>query len=111
MAQVFPLFENVNDGRRTPAVNILDRLGSVHTLVKSCQMYRWNFNLVLGEPGGDLMGAFHEFYARDTSRKIKSVFKAKGMSGKHLTGTVIYGYLWDEGQSAAQPPPSRPGNA
>ena len=38
----------------------------------------------------------NEFYARDTSRKIRSVFKAKGMSGKHLTGTVIYGYLWDE---------------
>ena len=38
----------------------------------------------------------NEYYARDTSKKIKSVFKAKGMSGKHLTGTVIYGYLWDE---------------
>ncbi len=38
----------------------------------------------------------NEFFVRDTSRKIKSVFKAKGMSGKHLTGTVIYGYLWDE---------------
>ena len=38
----------------------------------------------------------NEFYARDTSRKILSVFKSKGMSGKHLTGTVIYGYLWDE---------------
>ena len=38
----------------------------------------------------------NEFYARDTSRKIRSVFKSKGMSGKHLTGTVIYGYLWDE---------------
>ncbi|HFH9925019.1 recombinase family protein [Weissella paramesenteroides] len=38
----------------------------------------------------------HEFYARDTSRKIKSTFKTKGMSGKHCTGTVIYGYLWDE---------------
>ena len=38
----------------------------------------------------------NEFYARDTSRKIHSVFKSKGMSGKHLTGTVIYGYLWDE---------------
>ena len=24
------------------------------------------------------------------------MFKAKGMSGKHMTGTVIYGYLWDE---------------
>ena len=38
----------------------------------------------------------NEFYARDTSRKIRSVFKSKGMTGKHLTGTVIYGYLWDE---------------
>ena len=38
----------------------------------------------------------NEFFVRDTSRKIKSVFKAKGMTGKHLTGTVIYGYLWDE---------------
>ena len=37
-----------------------------------------------------------EDYARNTSRKIKSVFKAKGMSGKHVTGTVIYGYLWGE---------------
>ena len=36
------------------------------------------------------------FTPRDTSRKIRSVFKSKGMSGKHLTGTVIYGYLWDE---------------
>ena len=38
----------------------------------------------------------NEFYARDTSRKIRSVFKSKGMSGKHLTGTVIYGYLREE---------------
>jgi len=36
----------------------------------------------------------NEWYARDTSRKIKSTFKAKGMSGKHCTGTVLYGYLW-----------------
>ena len=36
----------------------------------------------------------HEWYARDTSKKIKSTFKTKGMSGKHCTGTVIYGYLW-----------------
>ena len=39
------------------------------------------------------LNIMYEFYARDTSRKIKSVFKAKGMSGKHMTGTVIYGYL------------------
>ena len=38
----------------------------------------------------------NEWYARDTSKKIKSTFKTKGMMGKHLTGTVIYGYLWNE---------------
>ena len=43
-----------------------------------------------------ITNVMNEFYARDTSRKIRSVFKSKGMSGKHLTGTVIYGYLWDE---------------
>jgi len=38
----------------------------------------------------------NEYYLRDTSRKIKSVFQAKGKSGKHVTGTVIYGYLWNK---------------
>ena len=31
----------------------------------------------------------NEFYARDTSRKIRSVFKSKGMSGKHLTAPLF----------------------
>ena len=38
----------------------------------------------------------NEYDARDTSRKIRSTFQSKGKSGKHLTGTVIYGYLWNE---------------
>ena len=38
----------------------------------------------------------NEYYARDTSRKIRSTFQSKGKSGKHLTGLVIYGYLWNE---------------
>ena len=38
MAQVFALFENMDNG--APSINILDRLGSVHSLVKSCQMHR-----------------------------------------------------------------------
>jgi DNA invertase Pin-like site-specific DNA recombinase len=38
----------------------------------------------------------NEYYARDTSRKLKSSFKTKGMAGKHCTGQVTYGYLWDE---------------
>lgn len=38
----------------------------------------------------------NEWYARDTSKKIRSVLKSKGMSGRHMTGTVIYGYFWDD---------------
>lgn len=37
------------------------------------------------------LNIMYEFYARDTSRKIKSVFKAKGMSGEHLIGLEGYG--------------------
>ena len=36
---------------------------------------------------------FNEFYARDTSRKIRAVFKAKGERGERLTGTLPFGYL------------------
>ncbi len=38
---------------------------------------------------------FNEFYAKDTSRKIRAVFKAKGHSGKPLTTVPPYGYLKD----------------
>ena len=41
----------------------------------------------------------NEWYARDTSKKIRSTFQAKGKTGKHLTGTVIYGYLWNESRT------------
>lgn len=34
---------------------------------------------------------FNDWFARDTSKKIKAVFKAKGHSGKHL-GRPPYGY-------------------
>jgi DNA invertase Pin-like site-specific DNA recombinase len=36
-----------------------------------------------------------EWYARDTSKKIKSVFAAKGRSGKPTTSTPPYGYMKD----------------
>lgn len=35
----------------------------------------------------------NEWYARDTSKKIRSVFKAKGKSGKHVSSCPPYGYL------------------
>lgn len=42
----------------------------------------------------------NEYYARDTSRKIRSTFQSKGKSGKHVTGLVIYGYLADLNEQA-----------
>ena len=38
---------------------------------------------------------FNEFYARDTSRKIRAVNKAKGERGVPLTTNVPYGYVKD----------------
>lgn len=38
----------------------------------------------------------NEWYARDTSKKIKSTFKAKGKSGKHVASITPYGYLKDK---------------
>ena len=34
----------------------------------------------------------NEWYAKDTSKKIRSVMKAKGQAGEHLTTSPIYGY-------------------
>ncbi len=37
----------------------------------------------------------NEWYARDSSRKIRSVFKARALEGKHVSPSVPYGYLRD----------------
>ena len=34
----------------------------------------------------------NEWYARDTSKKVKAVLRAKGMSGKHVSSVPPYGY-------------------
>jgi hypothetical protein len=38
------------------------------------------------------MNIMAEWYARDTSRKVKAVLHAKGSSGKHMTNSALYGY-------------------
>ena len=38
---------------------------------------------------------FNEWYARDTSKKIRAVFKTKGNSGKHLSSNPPFGYIKD----------------
>jgi DNA invertase Pin-like site-specific DNA recombinase len=41
------------------------------------------------------MNIMAEWYARDTSRKIKTVLHAKGNDGKHMTNSALYGYRKD----------------
>ena len=38
---------------------------------------------------------FNEWYVRDTSKKIRAVFRAKAIAGEHVTGHVPYGYMKD----------------
>lgn len=38
---------------------------------------------------------FNEWYAKDTSKKIRAVFRTKGNSGKHLTNNPPFGYKKD----------------
>ena len=43
-----------------------------------------------------LKNVFNEWMVKDTSKKIKAVFRSKGMSGKPLTSQSPYGYVKDE---------------
>ena len=36
---------------------------------------------------------FNEWYAKDTSKKIRAVMKVKGNAGEHLTTLPPYGYM------------------
>ena len=42
---------------------------------------------------------FNEWLVRDTSKKIKAVKRAKGMSGKPVTSKPVYGYFMDEDEN------------
>ena len=49
-----------------------------------------------GENGlAPIRNLFNEWYIRDCSRKITSVLRARGMSGKHTSNHCIYGYKKD----------------
>ena len=43
-----------------------------------------------------LKNVFNEWMVKDTSKKIKAVFRSKGMSGKPITSQPVYGYLKGE---------------
>ena len=46
-----------------------------------------------------LRNLFNEWLVRDTSKKIKTVKKSKGMSGKPVTSKPVYGYVMDEDEN------------
>ena len=46
-----------------------------------------------------LRNLFNEWLVRDTSKKIKAVKRAKGMSGKPVTSKPVNGYLMDEDEN------------
>lgn len=51
-----------------------------------------------------LRNTINEWYEQDTSKKIRAVFRAKGISGKRLSTQALYGYLWDsEGNLTTDP--------
>lgn len=41
------------------------------------------------------LNIMNEWYARDTSRKVKASYRVKGMEGKHLANHPPYGYVKD----------------
>ncbi len=42
---------------------------------------------------------FNEFYAKDTSKKIRAVWKAKGTAGERIASVPVYGYKKDPNDS------------
>ena len=79
--------------------NFIFQLLTVQVLGDDCTPFRNIMNEYYARGDDDFTpfrNIMNEYYARDTSRKIRSTFQSKGKSGKHLTGTVIYGYLWNE---------------
>ena len=38
---------------------------------------------------------FNDFYAKDTSKKVKAIIRARGQRGFHVTSPPPYGYVWN----------------
>ena len=90
-----PVYYHGFSGQLQCAINRIYALDKPKKLKKAALILSSGSDHVYG-------GAIYEYqnsflnYARDISKKIRSTFQAKGKAGRHLTGTVIYGYLWDE---------------
>ena len=74
---------------RANAVSLEDFLRTQgETLIKSGREYRWKEHDSLTVRGSK--------WFRHSQSEGCLLYPSKGKSGKHLTGLVIYGYLWNE---------------
>ena len=103
------MMDEVSNGNvETIILKDMSRLGRDYLQVGECMEYlrKNGVRLIAINDGVDTFkgdddftpfrNIMNEWYARDTSKKIKSVFKAKGMSGKHVASVCPYGYLKDK---------------
>lgn len=105
------LMDDVNDGKvRTIVVKDMSRLGRDYLkvgLYTEITFPEAGVRFIAINDGVDsessvdndftpFRNIINEWYAKDTSKKIRAVFKAKGMSGKHLCTLPPYGYRKDE---------------
>ncbi len=105
------LMDDVNEGKvRTIIVKDMSRLGRDYlkvgfyteiTFPEANVRFIAINDQVDSESGADndftpFRNIINEWYAKDTSKKIRAVFKAKGMSGKHLCTIPPYGYKKDD---------------
>ena len=105
------LMDDVNEGKvRTIIVKDMSRLGRDYlkvgfyteiTFPEANVRFIAINDQVDSESGTDndftpFRNIINEWYAKDTSKKIRAVFKAKGMSGKHLCTIPPYGYRKDD---------------
>lgn len=103
--QMMDMVESGNVGQI--CIKDMSRLGRDHLRVglfleqllhKSIRLIAVAENIDTSKGEDDFMpfrNLFAEWHARDTSRKIKAIFGAKTAEGKHVTGSVPYGYIHD----------------
>ena len=95
----------------TILVKTLDRIGRDHLRVGLLLEQFQEQGIRLIAPGDNIDTAqgvddfvplrtlFAEWYARDTSRKIRAINNARTREGRHVTGAIPYGFLRDSGDS------------
>lgn len=102
------LMDQVMAGRvSTIVVKDMSRIGRDHLKVGEIQelLRQKGVRLIAVNDGVDtengddefvpFRNLMNEWYAKDTSKKIRSTFANKGRSGKHVASTTPYGYIKD----------------